>query len=100
MASSSFASRSPRNIFGLAHTFSVRKASPPLSTDSIDTVKGHYPPTDSVTEPVMESYSTPSADRPKPTMKRNMQHIDRKELYTDLGARVKYLHSFLDFNSG
>ncbi|RPB12081.1 hypothetical protein P167DRAFT_488312 [Morchella conica CCBAS932] len=28
-----------------------------------------------------------------------MQHIDRKELYTNLEARVKYLHSFLDFNA-
>lgn len=26
-----------------------------------------------------------------------MQHIDRKALYTDLEARVEYLHSFLDF---
>lgn len=26
-----------------------------------------------------------------------MQHIDRKALYTDLEARVAYLHSFLDF---
>jgi hypothetical protein len=28
-----------------------------------------------------------------------MQHIDRKELYTNLEARVRYLHSFLDFSS-
>lgn len=28
---------------------------------------------------------------------RPMQHIDRKALYTDLEARVAYLHSFLDF---
>ncbi|KAJ8061438.1 hypothetical protein OCU04_009258 [Sclerotinia nivalis] len=26
-------------------------------------------------------------------------HIDRKELYTDLEARIHYLHSFLDFSS-
>jgi len=31
--------------------------------------------------------------------KRAPQHIDRKELYTSLAARVSYLHSFLDFNS-
>lgn len=28
-----------------------------------------------------------------------MQHISRKELYTNLEARVQYLHSFLDFSS-
>ncbi|KAI5783535.1 Protoglobin-domain-containing protein [Geopyxis carbonaria] len=28
-----------------------------------------------------------------------MEHVDRKELYTSLGARIQYLHSFLDFNS-
>ncbi|KAK4197785.1 Protoglobin-domain-containing protein [Triangularia verruculosa] len=28
---------------------------------------------------------------------RPMQHIDRKSLYTSLEARVRYLHSFLDF---
>lgn len=29
-----------------------------------------------------------------------VQHIDRKELYTSLPARVRYLHSFLGFNAG
>ncbi|KAI5805404.1 Protoglobin-domain-containing protein [Peziza echinospora] len=29
----------------------------------------------------------------------NVQHIDRRELYTSLPARVRYLHSFLDFNA-
>jgi len=28
----------------------------------------------------------------------HVQHIDRKELYTSLPARIRYLHSFLDFN--
>lgn len=28
-----------------------------------------------------------------------VKHVDRKELYTCLEARVSYLHSFLDFNS-
>ncbi|KAK3694133.1 Protoglobin-domain-containing protein [Podospora appendiculata] len=28
-----------------------------------------------------------------------MQHIDRKSLYTDLEARIRYLHSFLDFGA-
>ena len=28
-----------------------------------------------------------------------MQHIDRKELYTSLEARIRYLHSFLDFGA-
>ncbi|KAK3311104.1 Protoglobin-domain-containing protein [Chaetomium strumarium] len=31
---------------------------------------------------------------------RPMQHIDRKSLYTNLEARIQYLHSFLDFGSG
>ena len=26
-----------------------------------------------------------------------MQHVDRKALYTSLEARIRYLHSFLDF---
>ncbi|OHE91285.1 hypothetical protein CORC01_13400 [Colletotrichum orchidophilum] len=30
---------------------------------------------------------------------RHMNHIDREELYTDLEARIRYLHSFLDFSS-
>ncbi|OLN97978.1 hypothetical protein CCHL11_02642 [Colletotrichum chlorophyti] len=30
---------------------------------------------------------------------RHMNHIDRQELYTDLEARIRYLHSFLDFSS-
>ncbi|KAK0632467.1 Protoglobin-domain-containing protein [Immersiella caudata] len=30
---------------------------------------------------------------------RPMQHIDRKELYTSLEARIRYLHSFLDFGT-
>ncbi|KAL2138787.1 hypothetical protein VTI28DRAFT_6218 [Corynascus sepedonium] len=30
---------------------------------------------------------------------RPMQHIDRKSLYTDLEARIHYLHSFLDFGA-
>lgn len=28
-----------------------------------------------------------------------MKHIDREDLYTNLEARVMYLHSFLDFSS-
>lgn len=31
---------------------------------------------------------------------RPMQHIDRKSLYTSLEARIRYLHSFLDFSPG
>ncbi|EWG53753.1 hypothetical protein FVEG_12116 [Fusarium verticillioides 7600] len=30
---------------------------------------------------------------------RPMKHIDREDLYTNLEARVQYLHSFLDFSS-
>ncbi|KAK1590404.1 Protoglobin-domain-containing protein [Colletotrichum navitas] len=30
---------------------------------------------------------------------RHMSHVDREELYTDLEARIRYLHSFLDFSS-
>jgi hypothetical protein len=30
---------------------------------------------------------------------RAMQHIDRKEIYTNLDARIRYLHSFLDFGT-
>ncbi|KAK7190876.1 hypothetical protein DPSP01_007859 [Paraphaeosphaeria sporulosa] len=31
--------------------------------------------------------------------RRPMMHFDRRELYTDLETRVRYLHSFLDFSS-
>ncbi|KAF2809787.1 uncharacterized protein BDZ99DRAFT_463544 [Mytilinidion resinicola] len=34
-----------------------------------------------------------------PPQRRIMQHIDRKELYTNLETRIHYLHSFLDFSS-
>jgi len=29
-----------------------------------------------------------------------MEHIDRKELYTSLSARIQYIHSFLEFSAG
>jgi hypothetical protein len=31
---------------------------------------------------------------------RPVQHVDRKSLYTNLEARIRYLHSFLDFGAG
>ena len=31
--------------------------------------------------------------------RRPMMHFDRRELYTDLETRVRYLHSFLDFST-
>ncbi|KAF2471681.1 uncharacterized protein BDR25DRAFT_342373 [Lindgomyces ingoldianus] len=34
-----------------------------------------------------------------PLQRRPMQHIDRKDLYINLEARIQYLHSFLDFSS-
>lgn len=34
-----------------------------------------------------------------PPLQRHFHHIDRKELYTNLEARVHYLHTFLDFSS-
>ena len=30
---------------------------------------------------------------------RPMRHVDRKDLYTNLEARIQYLHTFLDFGS-
>ncbi|EED16672.1 conserved hypothetical protein [Talaromyces stipitatus ATCC 10500] len=52
------------------------------------------------------SEPTPSADATKSTascpMKswpRAIQHIDRKDLYTNLEDRIHYLHTFLDFSS-
>jgi hypothetical protein len=35
----------------------------------------------------------------KMASQRPMQHIDRKDLYTNLEIRIAYLHSFLDFSS-
>ncbi|KAI1408062.1 Protoglobin-domain-containing protein [Hypoxylon sp. FL1857] len=32
-------------------------------------------------------------------LSRPRQHIDRKDLYTNLEARIQYLHSFIDFSS-
>ncbi|KAH7357632.1 Protoglobin-domain-containing protein [Pyrenochaeta sp. MPI-SDFR-AT-0127] len=34
-----------------------------------------------------------------PLARRPMQHIDRRDLYTNLETRIQYLHSFLDFSS-
>ncbi|KAF2745673.1 hypothetical protein M011DRAFT_469340 [Sporormia fimetaria CBS 119925] len=34
-----------------------------------------------------------------PLQRRPMQHIDRRDLYTNLETRIQYLHSFLDFSS-
>lgn len=28
-----------------------------------------------------------------------MRHVDRKDIYTNLEARIQYLHTFLDFGS-
>lgn len=33
-------------------------------------------------------------------MPRPMRHIEREDLYTNLEARIQYLHSFLDFSAG
>lgn len=30
----------------------------------------------------------------------NPKHVDRKLLYTSLEERIKYLHGFLNFNTG
>jgi hypothetical protein len=35
-----------------------------------------------------------------PANKRQLEHVDRRELYTSLEVRVQYLHSFLDFTAG
>ncbi|KAF2728881.1 hypothetical protein EJ04DRAFT_546575 [Polyplosphaeria fusca] len=34
-----------------------------------------------------------------PLQRRPMQHVDRKDLYTNLETRIQYLQSFLDFSS-
>lgn len=34
-----------------------------------------------------------------PALQRHFQHIDRRDLYTNLEARIQYLHTFLDFSS-
>ncbi|KAF1928752.1 uncharacterized protein M421DRAFT_5196 [Didymella exigua CBS 183.55] len=34
-----------------------------------------------------------------PLQRRPMQHIDRRDLYTNLKTRIQYLQSFLDFSS-
>lgn len=31
---------------------------------------------------------------------RGIKHVDRRALYTDLGARVSYLKEFIEFGSG
>ncbi|KUI72423.1 hypothetical protein VM1G_07666 [Cytospora mali] len=36
---------------------------------------------------------------PASNLHRPMRHIDRKDLYTNLEARIQYLHTFLDFGS-
>ncbi|KAH8700382.1 Protoglobin-domain-containing protein [Talaromyces proteolyticus] len=44
--------------------------------------------------PRVKEPTCPMKDWPRP-----IQHIDRKDLYTDLESRIQYLHSFLDFSS-
>ncbi|KAK8197670.1 Protoglobin-domain-containing protein [Phyllosticta capitalensis] len=41
----------------------------------------------------------PSSNSIPSSIHRPQQHVDRKELYTNLEARIQYLHSFLDFSS-
>ena len=45
---------------------------------------------------------TSGTPRPKMTMPKGrlVTHVDREDLYTSLEARIKYLHSFLDFSQG
>uniref|UniRef100_A0A093URS6 Globin-sensor domain-containing protein n=1 Tax=Talaromyces marneffei PM1 TaxID=1077442 RepID=A0A093URS6_TALMA len=42
---------------------------------------------------------TKEASCPMHSWPRAIQHIDRKDLYTNLEDRIHYLHSFLDFSS-
>lgn len=59
-------------------------------------------------EPAVQTPTAPnnnnnSAPKPAPaksSWSRPIQHIERKDLYTNFEARIRYLHSFLDFNSG
>lgn len=48
------------------------------------------------TQPKTGELPRPKMTRPKGRL---MTHIEREDLYTNLEARIKYLHSFLDFNS-
>ncbi|KAL3421525.1 hypothetical protein PVAG01_07970 [Phlyctema vagabunda] len=51
-------------------------------------------------DPIINSYSLISYSHRLPTdmaSTRPMKHIDRKELYTSLEARIEYIHDFLDF---
>lgn len=83
-------------INGLAAaTNSVRKTSPPLSATSASSVRGFESAPDPSAPTGPEHVGT-SSGAPMP---KHMEHIDRKELYTSLEARVSYLHSFLDFTS-
>lgn len=34
------------------------------------------------------------------SLPRGMEHVDRKELFTSLPARIRYLHQFLEFGPG
>lgn len=34
------------------------------------------------------------------SLPKGMEHVDRRELYTSLPARVQYLHQFLEFGAG
>lgn len=42
---------------------------------------------------------TNAASCPMHSWPRAIQHIDRKDLYTNLEDRIHYLHTFLDFSS-
>lgn len=71
----------------------------PIQAESVSAVSGYFSPASEE----LVSIKDPSLNRFKirtPNILPNMHHIDRKELYTSLEARIQYLHSFLDFNAG
>lgn len=52
-----------------------------------------------VVEPSNSTKGTKAASCPMHSWPRAIQHIDRKDLYTNLEDRIHYLHTFLDFSS-
>lgn len=82
----------PVNGLAMA-TNSVRKTSPPISASSISGVRGF----EAAPEPKEEASNPTGPNSAGAPMPKDMEHIDRKEIYTSLEARVAYLHSFLDF---
>lgn len=94
------ASRQPGNFLRVSNCNNIplkleAKADMPGTENSCPVVPMVVEPTTSTTG----TNETKAASCPMHSWPRAIQHIDRKDLYTNLEDRIHYLHTFLDFSS-